>query len=130
MRPNRAKPGTASPGACGAGTADAFGLAISLVGFGVALDGADGDAADDGTAVVELVGRGVAVDAGVGVGEAVEVGNGEGDGDGVGVGVGVGATQRGSMVKRATRCSTNPSRWVTRQYIAYLPGASSGIPLK
>ena len=71
-----------------------------------------------GVGAVEMDGRGVAVGAGV------VLGDGETDG------VGVGATQSGSMVKRTTRCSTKPSRCVTLQYIAYLPGASSEIPLR
>ena len=103
---------------CGSGEADATGLGPDSVIEGVALGEPDGDEVGEGEAVGVRDGRGV------GVGEGVVVGDGAIDG------VGVGAIQRGSIVKRATRCSTNPSRWVTRQYIAYLPGASSGIPLK
>ena len=114
----RANPETSSPGVCWSGEADGIGLGLVSTIEGVALIDADGDEVGEGEAVGDGVDRGEAE------GEGVVVGDGAIDG------VGVGAIQRGSIVKRATRCSTKPSRWVTRQYIAYLPGASSGIPLR
>lgn len=103
--------------------ADGFGVGTTVgpgsVGLlrGVATGVADGDAAALGFAVGVVVGVAVVlgVDVTVGVGEGTS---------------GLGGTHAGSMVKRTDLCSTKPSRCVTLQYIAYFPGASSGIPLK
>jgi len=96
-----------------------------------------GDVASVGSAVKEGDTSPVGEEAGVagtalGLSDAAidAVGRGETVGEGDGIVVGVGETQRGSTVKRTTRCSTYPSACVTRQNIEYEPGARVGTLLR